>query len=276
MKGAPVAVSEDLQQYTYFTQSKNGIRMHTCAPAFQILSTAAENQGFASLLPFSTGPARTAVQLNLTHPQGTNSIGTVSDAEYTSPVWDLIASAFVRYRVKKCVFHYEPQAKATANGRLVFAFAEDPLHPALWISGATSSDLLSVSDSVAFMPWKQWSMDVSHLMDDTLYYTYSDPSNTFGGFTERFSDWGVCACLTDTEAPGEEIGGILYMETVIELEEFCPISFSRPAAAARLSAKLEEVAKATRKIPSRSASSSEELEEDAKRSRPSGRFSLRH
>lgn len=223
--GAPAAVSNDLQQYTRFTGSKNGLVMHTCCAVAEInkTSTAPISGGALKML----GNNLASVQLNLTAPIGRNASGAFA-APFLSPVWDLIGSAFTRYRVRKLVFHYEPQAASTESGRLVFAFAEDPDHPLLWAAAPTSSNLLAVADSVAFMPWRPWSMDVTDKLDNTLYYTY-DFNATATSATDRFSNFGVMACVTSDLAAETVVGGVLYMETEIELVEFCPVSVTRPA-----------------------------------------------
>jgi hypothetical protein len=117
----------------------------------------------------------------------------------------------------------------------VFAFAEDPVHPILWNATVpTQNNLLALADSVAFMPWKGWSMDVSHkLIRGQRFYTYSDAgTSTVTLQTERFADFGVISCITSSVSQGSSaICGVLYMETVIELEEFCPIVTTAPVSA---------------------------------------------
>lgn len=228
--GAPVAVSNDLQQYTRFSSGRDGssLRMHTCCAITEVnrTSTTAAPAG----LLFSGVLQATAVQLSLTRPFARADASGLS-VGFTSPVWDLIGSAFTRYRIKKLIFHYEPQCPATATERLVFAFAKDPDHPLLWTSTASSANNLAVADSIAFMPWRSWSMDVSHIMDDTLYYTYDFNASTDSS-TDRFSNFGVIACSTSSVSQASSlIGGVLYMETEVEFVEFCPISVTRPALA---------------------------------------------
>lgn len=240
MTAAPVAVSDDLQQYTRFmgTGTNGNMRMKACAPICQLLSTATTGNDRAILI--SANGAQ-AVQLNLTEPtRVSGSTRAVSD--YVSPVFDLISTSFVRYKLRNLRFHYMPQSKATADGRLVFAFAKDPEHPLVLNETIDSENLLAVSDSIAFAPWRSWSMDVSHHLDDTLYYTYSDPST--GGtsqiFAERFSDFGIIGCVTDTQNAQFQIGGVLYMEIDVELVEFCPIALVSPSSAKRTIAKLQK------------------------------------
>ena len=73
-------------------------------------------------------------------------------------------------------------------------------------------------------------MDVSHKVDQQLFYTFTDPSTSVASFAERFSDFGVISCITSAAGIGESIGGVLYMEADIELVEFCPLTLSAPTA----------------------------------------------
>lgn len=239
--GAPVAVSEDIQQYTVFLLSRRGtrgIRMKTCAAIATVLrtsSTVGANNG----LIMKDNQRFKCAQLNLTDPIRLDEAGGIAQDAYLSPVFDLIASAFTRYEVKSLKFHYEPQSSATTTERLVFAFAPDPLHPIIYDQSSTVDTLLAVSDSVAFAPWRTWTIDVTDKMDKTLYYTYSDPSVAGGTFSDRFSDFGSIACVTsDTATATNTSCGVLYMEIDVELVEFCPIINVNPEAAKGLSLKL--------------------------------------
>jgi hypothetical protein len=240
MIGAPAGVSQDLQQFTRFYPSKNGngLRMHTCAPIVEVLRTFNSTSG-AAIFGAVSADGRLSMQLNLTQPATLTDAGTKTLDGFTSPVFDLIASAFVRYKIDRLVFHYEPQASATTEERLVFAYANDPNHPVLWSTTLpTTSSLLSLADSIAFVPWRAWSMDVSRKLQDQLFYTYSDPSTTVGSFPERFSDFGVFSILGSTDLVSSAKCGVLYMEVELELFEFCPISVTRPSAALHLVRKL--------------------------------------
>jgi len=236
MMGAPAGVSQDLQQFTKFLPSSNpaGIRLHTCVAISQVCKETVGTTGNGLLV--TSGNTYMSAQLNLTDPAWLTSAGTKVAQPFITPVFDLIASAFVRYKIKKLVFHYEPQAAATDGQRLVFAFANDPLHPILWNATVpTSSALLTLSDSIAFMPWRAWSMDVSASVSKDSLYTYSDSSTTVAEFVERFSDFGVMSCITSGAAAAVTLPcGVLYLETEIELEEFCPISVTRPSSLAVL------------------------------------------
>jgi hypothetical protein len=144
----------------------------------------------------------------------------------------MISTVFVKYRVVKCVLHYMPQSTADEDARMVFAFAADPVHPLLWKKDTTSRELLAVSDSVAFMPWKSWSMDVTSKLGSQEFYTYAYPEagSGVGSFVERFNDFGVIAATTSGELASGTIpkkSGVLYLESTIEFDEFCPISDER-------------------------------------------------
>jgi len=247
MQGAPAGVSQDLQQFTQFRPSQNreGICMNTCVAVAEILKETATATGTA--LSFSGGDLGISCQLNMTDPARLTTAGAKAAVDFITPVFDLIASAFVRYKVKKLIFHYEPQAAATDGQRLVFAFANDPLHPILWNATVPTSDgLLALSDSIAFMPWRAWSMDVSHKLADTEFFTFSDASTTVTEFVERFSDFGVMSCITSEDTAAANLtGGVLYIETEIEFSEFCPISVTRPASLLKVAKKVTKHAKKT-------------------------------
>lgn len=249
--GAPAAVSEDIQQFTRFYpgSSSESLTMHTCVAISELLRETSAAQGTGLLQP---GPAAgISLQLNLTQPALLTAAGAKNVVNYVSPVYDLIASAFARYRVKRCVFHYEPQSASTTPERMVFAFAEDPLHPVLWNATVpTQASLLALSDSVAFAPWRSWSMDVSGRLQDTLMYTFSDPSTTVGVFNERFSDFGVISCMTSSVSGTNTPCGVLYLELMVELVEFCPISVTNPSSVAALMKRLSVVdTKPTYRLP---------------------------
>jgi len=239
MTGAPAGVSQDLQQFTRFRpgSTPESITLHTCAAIYDVLKEASSTNGAALQ---NGGTERYAVQLNLTAPMGVSGAGTKSAYGFISPIFDLIASSFVRYRIRKLIFHYEPQSAATDGERLVFAFANDPLHPLLVsTTPPTQATLLALADSIAFMPWRAWSMDVTEKLGQDRLYTYSDPSTALGDFTERFSDFGVISAITSSNSGTDAPGGVLYMETVVELEEFCPISVTRPSSLLRIKERAE-------------------------------------
>lgn len=255
---APAAVSTNRTQSVRFSAgSRPGdLRMKTTAAIARVLKeTVGTDQGSILLTTFRG----TSVELNLTHPLLLNAAGTANLDGFITPIYDLIASAFVRYRLRSLKFHYEPQASSTDSQQMVFAFAADPVHPVLWNSTPPdANDLLALSDSRAFMPWEPWTMDLTDRIDTkTVMYTYSDPATTVGTFSERFSDFGVMSCVGATPSQAANLaGGVLYMETDIELMEFCPISVTRPAAAKHLSFKLNERVKRTSGKPVVASSSS--------------------
>lgn len=237
MSGAPVAVSRDLQQYTQFASSGDGLVMRTCAPISIIrreasnVSIPSGNYPFGALVNDAVGNLNfqaAAMRLSPTAPYSRLN-ATLFPVKFTSPVWDLIGSAFTRYRVKKLSFHYEPQSSAVAGERMVFAFAADPEHPILSKNDLVQRELLALADSVAFMPWKEWSMDVSHRLErDRLFYTFVEP---FGEAVDRFSTFGIISCMTDAQSATSREAGVLYMESEIEFVQFCPISTMAPEAA---------------------------------------------
>lgn len=253
MSGAPAAVSRDLQQYTEFAGSDGGLIMRTCAAISDMrrvvsnVVSAAANGAFSNKNSSGNIIQSSAMALSPTQPVGLFE-DDARELTYLSPVFDLIGSAFTRYKIRKLIFHYEPQSPATTSERLVFAFAADPAHPVLASQPLFPVDLLAMADSIAFMPWKEWSMDVTDRIDaDKLFYTYSHPPGTTlteaQFIVDRFSDFGVMACVSSDSAPTPVDGGVLYMEAEFEFIEFCPITIASPAALAMLAVKIKHHSK---------------------------------
>lgn len=186
----------------------------------------------------------------------------ISRGQYITPVYDLLSSSFVRWRVNKCKFHYTPQSTTTVNGRAVFAFADDPGHPVLYpdlkrkelvgdfdpitvSDPPTQQQLLAFSDSMAFAPWLPWTLDVSRRIQNNILYTENMTEFLAGtttlspAFTQdpvagmiaqfRQSCLGAISCRTITTEPNVFIGGILWMELDFELLEFCPVALIYPS-----------------------------------------------
>jgi hypothetical protein len=152
--------------------------------------------------------------------------GTPVVVDYLSPIFKLIATAFVRYRVLQLKFIYEPQSATDIKDRLIFAYANDPLHPMIRQSEstATQANLLALSDSVAFAPWRSWSLDVSSEVKQDLLYTYDQASTQTTD--DRFHFFGAMGCLASvnpTTATVSPVYGILYAKLQFELVEFCPL-----------------------------------------------------
>jgi len=152
-------------------------------------------------------------------------------ANWISPHVPLIALAFDRYRVAGLTFHYEPQATSTVADRLVFAWTDDPQHPFLSTAGAmfqgsgpSQLQQLVTQDSVAFMPWKQWSLTVPVSPDPRFMYSEgaetSDAENTT---QDRFFSFGSLSCVNSATGGDSTLYGILYASIVIDLFDPVPI-----------------------------------------------------
>ncbi len=229
--GAPASVSDDITQFTRFlpTNTGEGITMHTCCAVAEIGAGIGTTAGLFA----SSGNSRYSATLSPTNPIWKGIAGAIAADGWISPVWDLIGSTFTRYRVKELQFHYAPQSTTTVEGRLVFGFAADPVHPLVYAEAGltpTQASLLAVADSVPFAPWRAWTIDVSHRLDgDNELYLYN-PVVASQNTDWRFSNFGSLAVVTDQASLEAEVKyGVLYMETKIELLEFCPISVTRPS-----------------------------------------------
>jgi len=226
---APAAVSDDLQQYVRFSSgSKDGsLRLTACVPMFQICGNG-YNAGnlFKGGFIVGSGPSAGFPYATLSSTEGHYVTTADTVVEYISPIFKLISTAFVRYRILKLRFIYEPQSATTIQDRLVFAYANDPEHPLLkqTKADAEQANLLALSDSVAFAPWRSWELDVSSEVKQDLLYTYNQASTSITD--NRFNMFGSIGCLasvepsTDTEPP---VYGILYSEITFEFLEFCPL-----------------------------------------------------
>jgi hypothetical protein len=72
-------------------------------------------------------------------------------------------------------------------------------------------------------------MDISHRLRDQSFYTFAYDDNALTSVNdqviERLNDFGIIGCVTSGQTNGSPaIGGVLYMESVIEYEEFCPLT----------------------------------------------------
>jgi len=228
---AAVAVSNDLQQFVKFSAGRKDstLRVHAQIPLYQISSnsTAGSTPQIGSFLANGVNYAHLALNplYGLNNPVGAPFETAVS---YLSPVTNLLGATFVRYQIHKLKFCYEPQSSTTVNDRLVFAFAEDPDHPLIRVEdNLTQDDLLSLSTSIAFAPWRSWEMDVSSTIKQDLMYVYDESSQT----TNRFAFYGIMGCVSSfiptTDDTPATVYGILYGNITIDFVEFCPVTTSQ-------------------------------------------------
>lgn len=162
------------------------------------------------------------VELSSTGGETIGLIGSETIFDYISPVFKLLGNCFVRYQIKGLKFIYEPQSTTTVEDRLVFAYANDPNHPMIG-PGSSQANLLALSDSVAFAPWKGWSLDVTTEVSQNLLYT---ASLTNSPLDDRFIKFGAIGCLgtfVPTVITTPTVYGILYARLTIEFREFCPL-----------------------------------------------------
>jgi hypothetical protein len=231
---APSAVSDDLQQFVRFKQGtdESSLRVHMCVPLFFINSnyyTASLVRGGLSLTPTDSFPY---VMLN--NITGSYAGGGADTARaYINRVMGDVGSAFVRYSVDMLKFFYEPQSPTSVADRLVFAFAADPEHPNIKSSpaAATQSKLLSLSESVAFAPWRAWELDVTStlkLARKDLLYTFNQDNSELDN---RFTFFGSIGCVPSVEptaATAMTVYGVLYAEIILNLYELDPVNTADP------------------------------------------------
>lgn len=228
---APLAVSRNkratVSYSTVSNKGRNAMRVHSCVPLCEIGNDPFLN-GFYIQSPAGAGPALAANLNPYEMPLAAQAITGPSIASFQgswiSPHIPLLALAFDRYAVVSLEFCYEPQSTATTADRLVFAWTDDPSHPFLSADSMVESstvpsqlELLVTQDSVAFMPWKSWTLRVPVSTDERFMYpVLSTPS-------ARFSDFGCMTCVASATVTEAVQYGILYCSMVIDFLDPVPI-----------------------------------------------------
>jgi len=235
---APAAVSmsgsHNISYSSVIVNGQSGLRVTADVPLCQIGS---DGEGNALQIINSGGTSSfvTSIGLNpyllpLTAAwNGTAFVGATS-ARWISPHIPLLSVAFDRYRMVSMGLNYEPQATATLEDRLTLAWTDDPAHPFLSPLGIlntstvarTQLDLLVTKDSVAFMPWKPWSLRLPVATDSRFLY---DNVAATSLPTNRFSQFGALSCISAVPpTEGTATYGILYIRTCIDLFDPVPIT----------------------------------------------------
>lgn len=231
---APAAVSRSRRAHVSYSSStvsgRASLKVTTTVPFCEI-GNDTHNNGLL-LQGAGTAAAFTASVCDLTPYDITQAVSNGSSISVAAGTWisphvPLLALAFDRYAVSSVTWHYEPQATATVSDRLVFAWTDDPSHPFLSAQGAaaasatpTQLDLLVTKDSVAFMPWKDWSLTVPVARDARFMYDMAGA--TVQGQFERFFSFGSCSCV-GSAGPSAIIYGVLYVSIVVDFFDPVPI-----------------------------------------------------
>jgi hypothetical protein len=161
----------------------------------------------------------------------TGSSYTIQPASWIAPHVPLIAVAFDRYRMQSLEFVYEPQATSTTVDRLVLAWTDDPSHPFLSAEGAavattppTQLQQLVTSDSMAFMPWKQFSLRVPVSKDERFLFNPEAAIDADSTSLNRFYAMGSLSCTnSNVTLTGAVQYGILYARMVLDFYDPVPI-----------------------------------------------------
>jgi hypothetical protein len=232
MSSAPAAVSDFLTQSVKFKPSKGGkgLIMEVCLPLCDITGTTFTTGSRGVLTP--QGTSFDALTVNPVLPiGGTSSTGEMFSGSvvtsYINPAWSLISAAFTRWKIRKLIFKYRPQSTSTLADQLVFAFAADPSHSLIGLLSTgilTNSSLLNVGDSIPFMPWMAWDMDVSSTLRTESELFMADKFSVDDVMDTRFSQAGVFTCTHGTSQATPIVYGVLYGCAEFELLEFCPIT----------------------------------------------------
>lgn len=231
-EAAPVAVSRSGRtsvNYTTVSQGgMSGLRISASVPLCEIGNDGQYLNGFFVQGSGSTPTPFYATNLALLPYQliglsnGASAVAGIA-AQWISPHIPLLALAFDRYRMESLSFRYEPQSTAVVSDRLVFAWTDDPSHPILGdnpSSVPSQLQCLITQDSVAFMPWKEWSLKVPVARDMRFLYE-SAPTSV----SDRFSCMGAASCVASTSSvtPTAVVYGVLYVQMVIDLFDPVPI-----------------------------------------------------
>jgi len=222
--------------------NREALRVSTCVPICEIGNDGSYGNGFLTQGAGTSGAVYSAVcdvtPYNLssvvTAGSGSTAVGTTVGS-WISPHLPLMALAFDRYRMESVEFIYEPQAAATTDDRLVFAWTDDPAHPFLSAPGInlvtalvpSQLNQLVTKDSVAFMPWKQWSLRVPVARDERFMYDTSPlddskyPAIDTG--TARLYSFGSMSCRASAAPASAKTYGVLYCRIVIDLFDPVPI-----------------------------------------------------
>jgi hypothetical protein len=119
---------------------------------------------------------------------------------------------------------YEPQATTSVVDRLVFAYADDPVHPVLVPTAGypSQTDLLITPDSVAFAPWLPWSLRVNCDKRDEKYVFSTTNAGAFDDDGARLAYSGVLACVASSVTPA--VYGVLYARVTYRFTDPVPVS----------------------------------------------------
>jgi hypothetical protein len=244
---AAVSMSSHRKAVGYASTTVDGIDgMHVSSrvPIAQIGNDAFNNgfiiQGSGTNAAFTASVCDVAPYEIAQSVSATSSTPVSGPGSWISPHVPLLALAFDRYRVTALEFSYEPQATSTLEDRMIFAWTDDPNHPFLsaaqnLYNSATPSQLslLVTKDSVAFMPWKPWTLRVPVAKDIRFMYSDSDLEEAATqGSLARFSQFGSMSCVGGVaKTVSAETYGILYVSLVIDLLDPVPIVTGTPLAA---------------------------------------------
>jgi hypothetical protein len=233
---APAAVSRSRKASINYSQvtvgGRSALRIRSCVPLCEIGNDPYQNglyiQGtagafvasVANLNPYSVPTAF----INSASP------GPDITGAWISPHIPLLALAFDRYRMQSLEFIYEPQSTATVDDRLVFAWTDDPSHPFLSATGSdylgaapSQLELLVTEDSMAFMPWKSWTLKVPVAKDDRFMYDFAGETATDTSTSNRFCDFGAFSCVASASPASAVQYGILYIMVTLDLFDPVPI-----------------------------------------------------
>jgi len=235
MLTAPASVSSTRKSTIFYgntvVNGQPALRVSATVPIAQIGDSGTYNNGFQIMSGTTAYSASSMCMSVLGFPvfsvnASSPVAGTVGS--FVSPHIPLLALAFDKYSVRRLAFHCEPQAATSVSDRLVFSWTEDAAHPFLGPINTdtqaaqipTQLDLLVTKDSVAFAPWRPWSLPVP--VDSTPRFTFTAGDNGTQVAAElRLSTIGALSCVSS--AGSAATYGILYASMEVDLIDPVPL-----------------------------------------------------
>jgi len=225
---APAGVSTNRRMTLSYSSGmvggRSSLKISACVPLCEVGNDAFNNGLF--IQHSTTAFYASTAQLDPTAIPNTLSASAttpipVAASNWISPHVPLLSVAFDRYRITGLTFHYEPQSTTTVADRLVFAWTDDPVHPFLSpFSGLVPPqlDLLVTQDSMAFAPWKPWSLQLPVSSEPKYLY---QPDSSGPSVSDRFSAFGCFSCVGSAAPSSQILYGILYAS--VQMEFFDPV-----------------------------------------------------
>lgn len=262
-RGAPAGVSKMARTGISFSSTNMGkdLIVHATLPFCEV-GTDAKANGLLMRTSTTDSPA-TVILLNPFNLLATSNAAGLVDGIWMSPQVSLMAAAFDKYCLEALEWVYEPQATTSVVDRLVFAYADDPVHPVLVPSSGfpSQTDLLITPDSVAFAPWLPWSLRVNCDKKDEKYVFSTINAASFGDDGARLAYSGVLACVASSVTPA--VYGVLYARVTYRFTDPVPVSNTSIAMCRAIRAARDDLTRTERTAKQSRSEKKEDLRPEA-------------